>query len=87
MARVIREHVVGTEEKFNECISRGLYRGLVMIDNASVYWGQDGILLLTTTQEWSDYLHGKTDELPSTMEFEPDLNDESLLTLLTGGAQ
>ena len=61
MSRMLRRALIGTKPDFE--IHRTQLSGLTKIEGAEIYWG-NGTIAVVTSQEWSDYLHGKTDIRP-----------------------
>ena len=63
MGRSIQRGMVGTENDFNKLISR--YEDMTEIKNARIYWSdKDCTIILVASQEWKDYLVGKSDVRP-----------------------
>lgn len=63
MGRVVRSIRVGPRATF-ERARRTLFGGdLAKIEGAEIYWG-NGSIAVVASQEWCDYLSGKTDVRP-----------------------
>lgn len=67
MGRPIYRIMLGTRMTFNKHM--GSISDLAKIENAEIYW-RNGTMVVIASQEWCDYLHGKTDVRP-----EPDNDD------------
>lgn len=61
MSRVIYHTLAGTRASFEK--NRNLFGNLAKIEGAEIYWG-NGTIAVVASQEWCDYLHGKTDIRP-----------------------
>lgn len=61
MGRTIYRMLAGTRMSFEE--KRSSFGDLAKIENAEIYWG-NGTILVVASQEWCDYLHGKSDIIP-----------------------
>ena len=61
MGRIICRTLVGTRMAFES--NRKSLGDLERIENAEIYWG-NGTIAVIASQEWCDYLHGKTDIRP-----------------------
>ena len=62
MGRAIRRSYIVTHENFIKNLSS--FATLRKVRNADVYWGDDGTLVVVTSQKWADYFYGKTSEPP-----------------------
>lgn len=60
--RTIRRLLVDTQDGFRLIASNPSYDDILKIENADVYWSnKNGAVVVVTTQEWKDYLLGKSD--------------------------
>ena len=58
-SKLIRKCAVDTEDRLDILFSK--YDDIVKIENADIYWSEkDGVIAVCTTQEWKDYLLGKS---------------------------
>lgn len=62
VGRRIYRTLVGTRMTFEK--NRSSLGDLAKIENAEIYWGDNGVIAVVASQEWCDYLHGKTDIRP-----------------------
>lgn len=63
MGRVIRRSYIGTHKNFLKNLSS--FGKLRRVRNADVYWGDDGTLVIVTSQKWADYFCGRVSEPPT----------------------
>lgn len=84
MGRQIRSIRVGTQENFKRILnSVKLYQ----IDG-NAYWSEDGGLYMVASQEWTDYLTSRSDEIPiQSPNVDADFNfdKDNLMELMFGG--
>lgn len=86
MGRFVRRTCIGTPENFEKVIeSTGFHK----IDADGVYWGDNGDLYIVSNSEWTSYLTGTTDQIPTTGDIISDADfecsEDSLRELLFGG--
>lgn len=67
MSKIIHKSYVGTTENLHDFLQR--YADALKIENAEVYWLEEsGSVVLFASQEWKEYLTGRSDILPTTKE-------------------
>ena len=65
--KTVARFCVDTNDRLTVLMEK--YRDIVKIENAEVYLSiEDGILAIVATQEWKDYLMGRSNIMPSTKE-------------------
>lgn len=57
MGRMTRGVRTGLPQNLNRQFDMSKFTN---IPNAEVYWGDDGVLIVATSQEWVDYLCGRS---------------------------
>lgn len=68
----------GTQESWNKM--KRSYHGMNHIIPATVYVSDNGICLVTS-QEWADWLTGKTDEIPTKTEGTVEMNEKRTISI------
>lgn len=56
MGRRVRRIGIGTKEKFDQYSKKHNFQ---KIENAEIYWDDDGIFAIVADQKWADYLTHK----------------------------
>lgn len=85
MGRMIRSVRTGTPKNLHRQFDMSKFTN---IPNAEVYWGDDGILIVTASQEWVDYLCGRQRDIPADNGVDlPVETDQNIVEFLLSGVR